>query len=104
RRGIRGNSAKKNKSKTTRIFRRARRLFLEHAATSWSNELQSLASSPGNLGREILCRPRPSLSEKQRSHCAPRLADQHVVSAACGAGVHHFTADAAFQDGSEQPR
>ena len=52
RRGIRGNSAKKNKSKTTRIFRRAR-LFLEHAATSWSNELQSLASSPGHLDREF---------------------------------------------------
>src|SRR4030095_3952562 len=28
------------------------RLFLEHVTTSWSNELQSLASSPGHLGRE----------------------------------------------------
>ena len=61
RRGIRGNSAKKNKSKTTRIFRRAR-LFLEHAATSWSNELQSLASSPGRLDREISISPDRSLT------------------------------------------
>src|SRR6476620_9012081 len=46
-RGIRGNSAKKNKSKTTRISLSALAPLVR--ADSRSNELQSLASSLGRL-------------------------------------------------------
>jgi hypothetical protein len=51
RRGIRGNSAKKKKSKRKRILRQVI-VPREHAATSWSNELQSLASSSQHPGCE----------------------------------------------------
>ena len=101
RRGIRGNSAKKNKSKTTRIFRRAR-LFLEHATTSWVERTSvprvfSRSSWPGESTRD------PSLHRLQAAtqppHDAP-FAHEDVVRAAGRSRIHHFAADAARHDRS----
>src|SRR5262249_2200336 len=108
RRGIRGNSAKKNKSKTTRTFRRATH-FLGRAWTSWveRTSVPRVFSRWPCTGRRISSSPHAISSvipQQQRGYDAPAFADEHVVRAAGGSRVHHFATDAAREHCREQLR
>src|SRR4030095_6744732 len=81
RRGIRGNSAKKNKSTTTRIFRRGEALFRAR-----NDELVERTSVPRVFSP---LSSREPLLQQQRSHRTTRLAHEDVVRATGGSRVHH---------------
>src|SRR4051794_3613913 len=125
--GFEETARRRTKAKQQEYFVGAR-LFLGHVATSWSNELQSLASSPGDPAGSSVS-PYSFMHGCRAEAC--RAGRVNGASAGCagaadyknnaatarrasltrtlyvrhgGSRVHHFAADAARQDRSEQPR